>query len=201
MATFLLFLVGVIFPDRTIFANPIQDSPKKSHFCYSHEQKIVRYDMKRAFGLLKSTFDTMRREQKWWSLHEVVQISGGCMTLHNIIVQLSGRGEFWWRVEWCKHRNRTSRKRIDAISGFKCGGKMRHTRCAGVLGPGRAWHWYTERTLVCRSNQSCMLQGVQIWFGIQHYWWLRPPFVIISVPWRGKQVFGHTILFSWCHGQ
>jgi hypothetical protein len=57
------------------------------HKLYTQHQEGARKDVERAFGVLQSRFDIVRRPTRLWKRSDVVNIMEACVILHNMIVE------------------------------------------------------------------------------------------------------------------
>ena len=84
----LYFLGDGIYPTWPIFAVPISSTDNPFERKYSFQQKSVRKDVERLFGVLHSRFEILRRENRRWQLGETIRISNACVILHNVIIRI-----------------------------------------------------------------------------------------------------------------
>lgn len=62
----------------------------EKHKLYAMQQEAKRKDVERAFGVLQSRFNIVRRPARSWSMKILRKIMEACVILHNMIVEDEG---------------------------------------------------------------------------------------------------------------
>lgn len=84
------YLAEGIYPEWTAFVKSIRAPQLEKHKLYAMQQEAKRKDVERAFGVLQSRFNIVRRPACSWSMKILRKIMKACVILHNMIVEDEG---------------------------------------------------------------------------------------------------------------
>lgn len=87
-------LADSIYPDWALFSKPINHTDVEEEKKFSRRQESARKDVERLFGVLKTTFQILRRELMMWELDDVISVAQTCIILHNLLVRMQRNGDF-----------------------------------------------------------------------------------------------------------
>ena len=106
-----------IYPNWTIFVKPNPALFNEREKLISEKQMGVRKDVERLFGVFARGFRVIRHESHEWSDSIIILISQVCVILHNMIVDMNGRGELGEETDENGYA-------IDVVSGFGLAGQL-----------------------------------------------------------------------------
>ena len=95
------YLAEGIYPEWTAFVKSIRAPQLEKHKLYAMQQEAKRKDVERAFGVLQSRFNIVRRPARSWSMKILRKIMKACVILHNMIVEDEGMAEEPIESECC----------------------------------------------------------------------------------------------------
>ena len=81
------YLADGIYPEWAVFVKTIPLPQTEKNKLFARHQEGVRKDVERAFGVLQSRFNIMRRPARLWRRVAVGKIMEACIILHNMIVK------------------------------------------------------------------------------------------------------------------
>ncbi|KAL6843209.1 hypothetical protein ACP4OV_026922 [Aristida adscensionis] len=84
------YLADGIYPEWAAFVKSINSPQLEKHKVYARLQESRRKDVERAFGVLQSRFNIVRRPARSWSMKILRNIMTACVILHNMIVENEG---------------------------------------------------------------------------------------------------------------
>lgn len=87
-------LVDEMYPNWAIFSKPIPNPTTPAESAYSVRQEARREDIERCFGVLEARFQVLRRENNFWHIERIIDLTHCCVILHNLLVSLHQKGVF-----------------------------------------------------------------------------------------------------------
>jgi len=81
------YLADGIYPEWAVFVKSIKAPQVEKHKLYALNQEGCRKDIERAFGVLQSRFNIVRRPSRLWKRKSIGRIMKACVILHNMIVE------------------------------------------------------------------------------------------------------------------
>lgn len=84
------YLADGIYPEWAAFVKSINSPQLEKHKVYAMLQEARRKDVERAFGVLQSRFNIVRRPARSWNMKILRKIMTACVILHNMIVEDEG---------------------------------------------------------------------------------------------------------------
>lgn len=84
------YLADGIYPEWAVFVKTIPLPQTDMDKLFARQQEAARKDVERAFGVLQSRFNIVRRPARLWKRASVGNIIEACIILHNMIVEDEG---------------------------------------------------------------------------------------------------------------
>ena len=84
------YLADGIYPEWAVFVKTIPLPQTEKDKLFARHQEGARKDVERAFGVLQSRFNIVRRPARLWKRASVGKIMEACVILHNMIVEDEG---------------------------------------------------------------------------------------------------------------
>ncbi|KAI5018988.1 hypothetical protein ZWY2020_043876 [Hordeum vulgare] len=84
------YLADGIYPEWAVFVKTIALPQIEIDKLFARHQEGARKDVERAFGVLQSRFNIVRRPAKLWKRASVGKIMEACIILHNMIIEDEG---------------------------------------------------------------------------------------------------------------